>query len=104
MRIVVATEREVVVIDTQRGTGAPTRGISDSPTCLTADPLVHGRAWCGTSRGGVFRTDDGGKSWQSVGLEGRLIMAVTASPTVRDVVWAGTEPSEVWRSGDAGHT
>ena len=40
----------------------------------------------------------------SVGLAGRLIMAIAASPVERDVVWVGTEPSEVWRSADAGAT
>src|SRR5262245_64507537 len=101
MPILVATDREVVVIDVERGTSAPAHGIGDRPTCLAADPLVHGRAWCGTHRAGVFRSDDGGRSWQSVGLAGQLIMAITASPAERDVVWAGTEPSEVWRSDDA---
>ena len=104
MVILVATDREVVVIDAERGAAAPAHGIGDRPTCLTADPLVQGRAWCGTQRDGVFRSDDGGRSWHSVGLAGRLIMAVTASPAERDVVWVGTEPSEVWRSGDAGST
>jgi photosystem II stability/assembly factor-like uncharacterized protein len=102
MLILVATDREVVVVDVQGGASSPAHGIAGRPTCLTADPLVHGRAWCGTNRNGVFRTDDGGRSWQSVGLAGSLIMAVSASPTDRDVVWVGTEPSEVWRSGDAG--
>ena len=112
MGIVVATDREVVVIDLERdgredGEGsAPVlaHGLSDRPTCLAADPLVHGRVWCGTHRGGVFRSDDGGLSWQPTGLAGRSITAVTASPVERDVVWVGTEPSEVWRSGDAGAT
>src|SRR5919106_4047904 len=104
MPILVATDREVIVIDVERGTAVPAHGIGDRPTCLAADPLVHGRAWCGTHRGGTFRSDDGGKSWQSVGLAGRLIMAVTASPVERDVIWVGTESSEVWRSGDAGTT
>jgi hypothetical protein len=104
MSILVATDREVVVIDAERSTVAPAHGIDDRPTCLAADPLVRGRAWCGTQRGGVFRSDDGGASWQPVGLAGRLLMAITASPTERDAVWAGTEPSEVWRSGDAGAT
>ena len=104
MRILVATDREVVVNDVERGTSAPVRGISDRPTCLASDPLVDGRAWCGTHRGGVFRSDDGGRSWQSVGLAGRLIMAVTATPAERDWVWVGTEPSAVWHSGDAGAT
>lgn len=104
MTLLVATDREVVVIDVDRGTSAPTHGIGDRPTCLAADQLVHGRAWCGTQRGGVFRSDDGGTSWQSVGLAGRLIMAVTASPAERGAVWVGTEPSEVWHSEDSGIT
>jgi photosystem II stability/assembly factor-like uncharacterized protein len=104
MPILVATDREVVVIDVVRGTSVSADGISDRPTCLAAAPLVHGRAWCGTHRDGVFRTDDGGRSWRSVGLAGRLIMAIAASPAERDVVWVGTEPSEVWRSADAGTT
>src|SRR5687768_15683263 len=101
MLILVATDREVVVFDVERGAAAPAHGIGDRPTCLTADPLVHGRVWCGTHRDDVFRSDDGGRSWQPAGLAGRLITAVTASPTDRDEVWIGTEPSEVWRSGDA---
>jgi photosystem II stability/assembly factor-like uncharacterized protein len=104
MSIVVATDREVVVIDVERGTSVPAHGINDRPTCLAADPLVHARAWCGTHRSGMFRSDDGGRSWQSVGLSGKLTMAVTASPVERDAVWVGTEPSEVWRSRDAGTT
>jgi photosystem II stability/assembly factor-like uncharacterized protein len=102
MPILVATDSQVVVIDAERGTSVPARGITDRPTCLAAHPLVPGRAWCGTHHGGVFRSDDGGRSWTPVGLEGRLIMAVAASAADPDLVWAGTEPSEVWRSRDAG--
>src|ERR671918_1354524 len=92
MPILVATDGEVIVIDIERSTSVPARGISDRPTCLAADALAHGRAWCGTHRDGVFRTDDGGRSWRSVGLAGRLIMAIAASPVERDGVWVGTEP------------
>jgi photosystem II stability/assembly factor-like uncharacterized protein len=104
MLILVATDRDVVVVDVDRGVSASTQDVTDHPTCLAADPLIRGRAWCGTHRGGVFRSDDGGRSWRSVGLVGRMIMAVNASPVVPDVVWVGTEPSEVWRSEDAGST
>ena len=104
MVILVATDREILVMDAERGAGAPAHGIGGRPTCLTADPLIQGRAWCGTQRDGVFRSDDGGRSWHPVGMAGRLIMAVAASPAEPDVVWVGTEPSEVWRSGDAGGT
>ena len=75
MPILVATDREVVVIDVDRSTSVSAHGIINRPTCLASDPLVHGRAWCGTHRDGVFRTDDSGRSWRSVGLTDRLIMA-----------------------------
>jgi hypothetical protein len=102
MPILVASEREVAVLDAERGASQSAQGISDRPTCLAADPLVPGRAWCGTHRGGVFRSDDGGVSWRSVGLAGRLIMSIAASPVDPDVAWVGIEPSEVWRSANAG--
>jgi photosystem II stability/assembly factor-like uncharacterized protein len=104
MQILVATDREVLAIDAERGTSTLSHGLADRPTCLAADTLVRGRAWCGTHRRGVVRTDDGGRSWQPVGLSGRLIAAVAASSAARDLVWAGTEPSELWRSEDAGNT
>ena len=106
MPILVATEREVVVIDVERGRlrVSAADGIVNRPTCLAADPLVPGRAWCGTHRAGVFRSDDGGESWRPVGLMRVLIMSVTPSPVGPNVVWVGTEPSEVWRSGNAGTT
>jgi hypothetical protein len=104
MRILVATDRDVVVADAERGIAAAASGIGGRPTCLAADPFVNGRVWCGTSRAGVFRSDDGGSSWRAVGLEGRLIMAIAASPAQADAAWVGTEPSEVWRSADVGTT
>jgi photosystem II stability/assembly factor-like uncharacterized protein len=104
MTILVATDRDVLALDLEQGASAPARGVGGRPTCLAADPLVQGRAWCGTHRAGLFRSDDGGRSWQPAGLPGRLIMAVTPSPIDRNVVWVGTEPSEVWRSVDAGKT
>jgi hypothetical protein len=87
MPILVATDREVVVIDVKRGAGASAHGIAGRPTCLTADPLVHGRVWCGTHRDGVFKSDDWGRSWQPVGLAGQLIMAISASRS--DRTWSG---------------
>jgi len=104
MTIVIATDREVVVADVERGTITPARGIGDTPTAVAADPLVQARAWCTTSRSGVFRSDDGGATWQPAGLSGRSIMTITASPARRDEIWVGTEPSQVWRSQDAGRT
>lgn len=102
MPIVVATDREVVVADLEGRALTAASGVGDRPTCLAADPLVCGRAWCGTHRGGVFSSDDGGRSWHAVGLAGRTIMSIAVSPARQDLIWVGTEPSEVWRSEDAG--
>ena len=82
-------------------TPPPTHGVSDR-FVPGPGPLIQGVPG-GTNQGGVFRSDDGGRSG-SVGLAGRLIMAIAASPAARDVLWVGTEPSEVWRSADAGTT
>ena len=100
--ILVATESTVLVVDANRGTMWPSTGLGDRPTCITGDST--GRAWCGTQRGGAYRSDDGGGSWRSIGLEGRRIMSIAASPAQPDLVWVGTEPSEVWRSENGGES
>src|SRR5258708_23130927 len=104
MPILVATDGEVVVMDVEQEAGGTPHGIDGRPTCLTADPLVRGRAWCGTHRNGLFRTDDGGASWRSVGLAGRLIMAGPPSPPDRGLGWVGPQPGEGGGSVDAGGT
>jgi hypothetical protein len=88
MLLLVATERDVFMIDPDRGTVTAARGLDDHPTCLAADPLTGGRAWCGTRRRGVFRSDDGGATWRPAELEGRALMSLAASPTEPDVLWA----------------
>lgn len=105
MTILIATRDEVFTVDLADAEMTAAQSWPDlRPTCLAADPRTAGRAWCGTAGGGVLRTDDGGASWQAVGLEGAEVTAVAASPAQRDVVWVGTEPSAVWRSGDGGST
>src|SRR5688572_10929234 len=102
MVILVATESAIVVFDSERGV-RKSHGVT-RPTCLAADRLTPGRAWCGTDRDGVFVSEDDGDTWRQVGLAGRRIQAIAASPTAPDAVWAGTEPSEIWQSADTGLT
>lgn len=103
MTVLIATDREVLILGEGGDAMRAAEGLDGHrPTCLAADPLVPGRAWCGTHAGGVFRSDDGGRSWRAVGLEDRRPLSVGPSPAEKDLVWVGTEPSEVWRSADAG--
>lgn len=102
-RVLVATQSAVFSLDPEVGRFRPTGGLDDRrPTCLSADRNIAGRAWCGTDRGGVLRSDDAGASWTAAGLEDVRVTAIAASPAEAGLVWVGTEPSGVWRTSDAG--
>ncbi len=60
------------------------------------------RVFVGVTHDGLYRTDDGGKTWGKV-LNGD-IRAVTLDSTAEDVVYAGVEPVGVYRSEDGGNT
>ena len=97
--ILVATGRRVLVVDPDRGAVTEAEELAGKrSTCLAADPRVPARAWCGTSDEGLWRTDDGGRTWRAVGLDDQDLTAVAADPVVPGRVWAGTEPSRLWRS------
>ncbi|MBI3965101.1 MAG: hypothetical protein HY329_05645, partial [Chloroflexi bacterium] len=78
--------------------------------CAAADPLVPERVYCGTFERGLWRSDDAGATWRSIGdgLPHRFVLAVTVSAQERSgaegVLWAGTEPSALFRSEDGGST
>jgi photosystem II stability/assembly factor-like uncharacterized protein len=101
--VLVATHAAVLVVAPTGGEVRAAAGPgSERPTALSPDPWRSGRAWCGTDRGGVFRSDDGGATWTPVGLVGERILSVSVSPARADLVRVGTEPSAVWQSEDAG--
>lgn len=103
--LLLATDSHVLQVDAQEGDVRRGDGLGDHrPTCLAADPEDPERAWCGTVRGGVFRTEDGGASWSASGLDGEHIMSLAASPARQGLLWAGTEPSALWRSDDGGRS
>lgn len=104
--ILVATNDRIFGVDPASGEMVEARGISaDRPACLAAPPVgtagPRGLAWCGTEDAGLFRSDDGGRSWTAAGLAGEHVTAVAVSPSDPGLVWAGTEPSAIWRrAGD----
>lgn len=103
--ILVASGRHVYAADTSDGAVHEGTGLTARrPACLAVDPRPGGPAWCGSEDDGLFRSDDGGRSWTAAGLSGEHVTAVSVCPSRPERVWAGTEPSAVWRSDDAGRS
>jgi photosystem II stability/assembly factor-like uncharacterized protein len=60
--------------------------------CLAADPLHPEIIYAGTQGRGVLRSNDGGKTWRSVGLAGQSVKSLAASRT---------QPGTAWRKMDS---
>jgi photosystem II stability/assembly factor-like uncharacterized protein len=72
--------------------------------CLAVDPQDPDTVYVGTSDEGIFRSPDGGRSWE--GLSGVVHPRVTAlalSPA-DGALYAGTEPSSLFVSRDGGES
>ncbi|HKO05156.1 MAG TPA: hypothetical protein VJW51_10420 [Candidatus Acidoferrales bacterium] len=74
---------------------------------LAVDPrdprVVYAAGWTldPAAGGGIFRTSDAGRSWQSAGLAGHAVRAVALAPSSPDMLVAGALDG-VYRSRDAG--
>jgi photosystem II stability/assembly factor-like uncharacterized protein len=67
-----------------------------------ADPK---RLYAGTTRAGVFRSEDGGETWREInqGITYKDVWALAQHPTT-GTLYAGTSPASVFRSHDRGET
>ncbi len=78
--------------------------------CVVVDPANPDRAFVGTFDAGIYRTRDGGQTWEhaSHGLPHQRVLSIAISPGQRVngllTVYAGTEPSHLYRSDDDGET
>ena len=72
--------------------------------CVAVSTAVPDRVFCGTFDAGLFRSDDGGDSFERVGTDviDDAVMSLANNPHDPDEVWAGTEPSRIYRSTDGG--
>ena len=106
--LVVAT-RSALLIARHGSTWAVERHLrGQSSECIAVDPRDPARLYCGTAGDGLFRSRDGGRTWEPVG-SGIAHLAITAVAVAHArqakgsrVVFAGTEPSAVFRSETGG--
>ena len=111
-RLYAATGDAVAQLDRRDGEGVALdlnlegRGVM----CVAVDPHDADRVFVGTFDRGIYRTRNGGATWESVGAgmaDARVLsIAISACDRVngRSVVYAGTEPSMLYRSEDDGVT
>lgn len=71
--------------------------------CLEVDPLNPDVVYAGTQGQGVLRSDDGGRNWRPLGLQGLIIKSLAASRHQPGVIYAGTKsPPLIYRTQDGG--
>ena len=70
--------------------------------CLAVDPEDPDTLYVGTSDEGLFKSQDGGGSWEElIGIEHPRVTAVAVSPA-DGALYVGTEPSALFVSRDGG--
>ncbi|MFL6457356.1 MAG: WD40/YVTN/BNR-like repeat-containing protein [Nitrososphaeraceae archaeon] len=80
------------------------------PQCISFHPSNPNRAYCGMFGNGLWKTDDGGETWDNIGKEtisSKDVMSVSVSSPEREnngynTVYVGTEPTAFYRSDDGG--
>jgi photosystem II stability/assembly factor-like uncharacterized protein len=80
-----------------------------NPQRIVFDPLNPDHAYCATFGDGLWKTDDGGYTWNNIGkgvITSPYVMSVAVSPPDSWKrlyrVYAGTEPSALYVSNDEG--
>ncbi|WP_255168850.1 WD40/YVTN/BNR-like repeat-containing protein [Natrononativus amylolyticus] len=72
--------------------------------CVAVSSENPERVFVGTFEDGLFRSTDGGDSFEALETDfaSEAVMSLAISPHDPDVLYAGTEPSRIYRSPDGG--
>src|SRR6516164_9149931 len=70
---------------------------------VAASPETGETLFAGTDKG-LYKSTDGGKTWQLKGLEQYKIFSLACHPSDPKTIYAGTEPALLFRSSDGGET
>jgi photosystem II stability/assembly factor-like uncharacterized protein len=99
VRLYAAGDKAVAVVDDGKvETALEGRGAR----CLAVAPEDPGTLYVGTSDEGLFKSADGGKSWEKLSGVGHARVTAVAVSAADGAVYAGTEPSALFVSRDGG--
>jgi hypothetical protein len=102
----------LVIRSTKAGWNVHQSLVGTHPQSVAFDHSNPGRAYCGTFGAGLWKTDDGGQTWDQIGKDSMSSENVTSVSVSRlkrgsngfNILYAGTEPSDFYRSADGGLT
>lgn len=105
-RLLAATESGVYASADRGGRWALAGLAGKGIRALAQDPHRSRTFWAGTEDHGVFRSDDGGKTWLSFNHGAKLVTvyAIAVHPEDSNTVYLGTHEDGVHRSDDGGRT
>jgi hypothetical protein len=111
MTLFLGMNRELLIVDPHDPGHTSRRLEGMHVSGVAIDPCRPERVYCGTYDRGLWRSIDGGESWEQTGgatIANSHIQSVAVSSVEETsgtgVVFAGTEPSELYRSDDGGDT
>ncbi len=83
----------------------PATPLAHAAARLTASAAAPRRAYLAAYEAGVYRTDDGGLTWNHLdSYPTDYAHSVLAHPTEAETVYVGSEPAAIFRSADGGNT
>ena len=83
----------------------PITPLAHAAARLTASAATPQRAYLAAYEAGVYRTDDGGLTWNHLdSYPTDYAHSVLAHPAEAETVYVGSEPAAVFRSADGGNT
>jgi BNR/Asp-box repeat len=117
-KLMIAMEDSIIMIESSKTGWKKLRESlkGTHPQCIVFDPDNPDRAYCGTLDGGLWKTDDDGQSWDSIGkdtISSSDVMSASVSNLERgggknnnrfNTVYVGTEPTAFYRSDDGGES
>ena len=110
--ILASMENSLLVVESSRdGWKVDERLKNCNQISIATDPQNPDRTYCGTFDAGLWKTDDGGQTWEKISLtiSNANITSVSVSPLEKgeegfNKLFVGTEPSAIYASNDGGQT
>lgn len=106
--IIVGMQNSVLVLESSKSGWKTFENLKSHPQGIAFDRLNPSRVYCGTFGEGLWKTDDSGQTWDSIGkdeISTSNIMSVSVSPSKEgndgfSKVYVGTEPSALYVSSN----